>query len=97
MWLLFQWLNAIIGNVKTAINGTHHSLNFKKYADRYLEEMSYRFNRRFYLKSLLQRLLMARISCEPEQKRLFKYVEQCCLSDSTMGVSAYKKFIKKFK
>jgi len=76
---------------------THHSLNFKKYADRYLEEMSYRFSRQFYLKSLLQRLLMARISCEPEQKRLFRSVEQCCLSGSTMDISVYKKLIKKFK
>ena len=86
MWLLFQLLNAIIGNVKTALNGTHHSLNFKKYADRYLGEMSYRFNRQFYLKSLLQLLLMAGINCEPQQKRLLKPVEHCCLSGSTMGV-----------
>lgn len=47
---LFQWLNTIIGNVKTALSGTHHAFNFKKYGDRYLAEMAYRFNRRFHLK-----------------------------------------------
>jgi hypothetical protein len=26
---LFQWLNTIIGNMKTALNGTHHAFNFK--------------------------------------------------------------------
>ena len=67
---LFQWLNTIIGNVKTALSGTHHAFNFRKYGDRYLAEMSYRFNRRFYLKGLLQRLLIAGIGCEPKSERL---------------------------
>jgi hypothetical protein len=31
---LFQWLNTIIGNVKTAPSGTHHAFNFKKHGDR---------------------------------------------------------------
>ncbi len=66
---IFQWLNTIIGNVKTAPSGTHHAFNFKKYGDRYLAEMSYRFNRRFYLKGLLQRLLIAGIGCEPKPER----------------------------
>ena len=39
-----------MGNVKTALSGTHHAFNFKKYGDRYLVEISYRFNRRFYLR-----------------------------------------------
>ena len=75
---LFQWLNTIIGNVKTALNGTHHAFNFKKYGDRYLAEMSYRFNRRFYLKGLLQRLLIAAIGCEPRPEKLLRSAELCC-------------------
>jgi hypothetical protein len=33
-----------------ALSGTHYAFNFKKYGDRYLAEMWYRFNRRFDLK-----------------------------------------------
>ena len=75
---LFQWLNTIIGNVKTALSGTHHAFNFKKYGDRYLAEMSYRFNRRVYLKGLLQRLLIAGIGCEPKPERQLRSAELCC-------------------
>jgi len=75
---LFQWLNTIIGNVKTALSGTHHAFDFKKYGDRYLAEISYRFNRRFYLKGLLQRLLLAGIGCEPQPERLLRSAELCC-------------------
>jgi hypothetical protein len=28
---LFQWLNTVIGIVKTALSGTHYFFNFKKY------------------------------------------------------------------
>jgi len=75
---LFQRLNTIIGNVKTALGGTHHAFDFRKYGDRYLAEMSYRFNRRFYLKGLLQRLLMAGIGCEPKPERQLRSAELCC-------------------
>jgi hypothetical protein len=74
---LFQGLNIIIGNVKTALSATHHAFKFKKYGDRYLAEMSNRFNRRFYLKGLLQRLLIAGIGCEPKSERL-RSAELCC-------------------
>jgi hypothetical protein len=74
----FHWLNTIIGNVKTAPSGSHHAFNFKKYGDRYLAEMSYRFNRQFYLQGLLQRLLMAGIGCEPKPERQLRSVELCC-------------------
>lgn len=50
---VFQWLNTIMGNVKTGLSGTYHAFNFKKYGDLYLEEVAYRFNRRFNLKGLL--------------------------------------------
>jgi hypothetical protein len=47
---LFQWLNTIIGNGKTALSGTHHAFDFQKSGDCHLAEISYHFNRRFYLK-----------------------------------------------
>jgi len=74
----FQWLNTIIGNVKTGLCGTYHAFNFKKYGDRYLAEVAYRFNRRFDLKGLLQRLLNACIDCRPKPERLLRSEELCC-------------------
>ena len=41
----FKWLNVILGNLKTALSGTHHAFAFRKYAHRYLDEVQYRFNR----------------------------------------------------
>lgn len=41
-----QWVNTILGNLKTALTGTHHSLRFGKYGLRYLRAHQYRFNRR---------------------------------------------------
>lgn len=55
----FKWVNTILGNVKSAFSGTFHSFKFGKYAQRYLSEMQYRFNRRFDLKSLIIRLAVA--------------------------------------
>ena len=58
----FQWVNTILGNLKTAISGTYHAFDFKKYGHRYLAEMQYRFNRRFDLAVILPRLLRAAAS-----------------------------------
>jgi len=35
----FKWLNILLGNLKTALSGTHHAFKFAKYADRYLAEV----------------------------------------------------------
>jgi transposase-like protein len=55
----FKWLNTIMGNLKTAITGTHHAFKFAKYAGRYLAEVQYRFNRRANLRTIIPRLLVA--------------------------------------
>ncbi len=55
----FRNVNTVLGNLKTAISGTYHAFNFAKYADRYLAEVQYRFNRRFDLASILNRLIRA--------------------------------------
>jgi len=55
----FNWVNTILGNLKTAIHGTYHSFDFEKYAHRYLAEVQYRFNRRFTMESMFIRLLVA--------------------------------------
>jgi transposase-like protein len=75
---LFQWLNTIIGNVKTGIAGTYHAFKFDKYADRYFAEIAYRFNRRFDLKNLLQELIVDSVACQPCPERLLRSEELRC-------------------
>lgn len=55
----FRRVNTVLSNLKTAISGTYHAFKFAKYADRYLAEVQYRFNRRFDLGSILVRLVRA--------------------------------------
>lgn len=55
-------VNTVLGNLKTAMTGTYHSIKFAKYAHRYLAEVQYRFNRRYDLRSILPRLIHAAIS-----------------------------------
>ena len=45
----FHWVNTLLGNIKSSIQGTYHGFKFDKYAARYLAELRYRFNRRFDL------------------------------------------------
>lgn len=61
----FKWLNIILGNLKTALSGTHHAFAFPKYAHRYLAEVQYRFNRRFNLGSMVPRLAVALMRATP--------------------------------
>jgi hypothetical protein len=61
----FRCINTVLGNLKTAISGTYYAFNFAKYADRYLAEVQYRFNRRFDLSVILRRLLRAAATTRP--------------------------------
>ena len=60
-----SWLNTVLSNVKRALDGTYHAFQFSKYAHRYLAEAAWRFNRRFDLKILVPRLLVAVARCKP--------------------------------
>lgn len=53
----FKWLNTLLGNLKTALNGAHKHFAFSKYAPAYLGAFAYRFNHRFHLRSLLTELM----------------------------------------
>ena len=55
----FNWVNTVLGNLKTATAGTYHAFDFHKYGYRYLAEAQYRFNRRFDLSTIFSRLLRA--------------------------------------
>jgi predicted RNA-binding Zn-ribbon protein involved in translation (DUF1610 family) len=58
----FQAVNILLGNLKTAIAGTYHAFDFAKYSHRYLAEVQYRFNRRFDMRAILGRLLVAMVA-----------------------------------
>ena len=60
-----RWVNVELGNVKRAISGCYHAMRQAKYAPRYLAEAAYRFNRRFRLTEMLQRLAHAMVVCKP--------------------------------
>jgi hypothetical protein len=32
----FQWINTVLGNLKTSLSGSYHAFDFRKYATRYL-------------------------------------------------------------
>ena len=55
----FHWVNTLLGNLKSSIQGTYHGFKFDKYAARYLGELQYRFNRGFDLPQMIPRLLRA--------------------------------------
>jgi ribosomal protein L37AE/L43A len=74
----FTWVNTLLGNVKTALAGTYHAFNFRKYAHRYLAEYQYRFNRRFDLKAILPRLLRAAATTGPRTEAWLRSAEHSC-------------------
>ncbi|MGD2084054.1 MAG: IS1595 family transposase, partial [Chromatiales bacterium] len=65
----FQWINSVLGNLKTGLTGSYHAFDFQKYATRYLAAFTYRFNRRSDLGPLYQRLLVAAAQCPPYPQR----------------------------
>jgi transposase-like protein len=71
----FKWVNTMLGNLKTALNGTYHSFDHFKYASRYLAEFSYRFNRRFNLAAMIPRLLRAAALTKPLPWKVLRWSE----------------------
>lgn len=71
----FSRVNTVLGNLKTAISGTYHAFKFDKYADRYLAEAQYRFNRRFDLSSILSRLVRAAVLTGPQPMQAIRLAE----------------------
>lgn len=59
------WVNTVLGNIKRAIDGRYHAFDFTKYAQRYLSEAAWRFNRRFHLDSITTDLIFAVANSTP--------------------------------
>jgi len=74
----FKWINTVLGNLKTSLSGCYHAFNFQKYAARYLAAFCYRFNRRFDLHALHQRLLVAAAGSAPQPLRLIRLADVHC-------------------
>src|SRR5215217_1041371 len=68
-WTPFRWVNTTLGNIKTAIAGTYHHVS-AKHAQSYLTSFAYRFNRRFQLDSIVERLAWAAVHAAPHPYRV---------------------------
>lgn len=67
----FYWVNTILGNLKSSLRSTYHAVR-PKYAQRYLSEFQYRFNRRFNLCDLISRLAYVALRTAPMPEKLLK-------------------------
>jgi transposase-like protein len=67
----FYWVNTVLGNLKSALRSTYHAVG-PKYAQRYLADFQYRFNRRFDLKAMIPRLAFAALRSPPMAYKLLK-------------------------
>jgi hypothetical protein len=74
----FRWVNTMLSNLKTSLSGTYHALKHTKYADRYLAEFAYRFNRRFDLAAMVRRVLRAAATTKPQPLRVLRFSEAVC-------------------
>ena len=67
----FYWVNTVLGNLKSALRSTYHSIN-PKHAKRYLAEFQYRFNRRYDLSTLSTRLAYVSLRTPPMPEWLLR-------------------------
>ena len=70
----FNWVNTILGNLKSALAGTFHKLS-KAHLPRHLATFQYRFNRRFVLGDMIKRLGYAALRTVPMPKNLLTIAE----------------------
>ena len=71
----FRWINTLLGNLKTSLHCTFHAFNFDKYARRYLGGYCFRFNRRFSLAVMTERIANAVCCCMPCTERDLREAE----------------------
>lgn len=71
---LFKWVNTMLGNIKSSLDGTFRKVS-EKHAPRALAEFEYRFNRRYDLAAMMPRLGWAAARTVPMPYRLLKLAE----------------------
>jgi hypothetical protein len=65
----FKWVNTALSNIKTALAGTYHHVS-PKHAQRYLASFAWRFNRRYQLDTMTERLAYACAHTVPHPYRV---------------------------
>ena len=73
----FRWINILLGSLKTSFSGTFHAFNFDKYARCYLGGYCFRFNRRFSMAGMTERIGNAVCCCMPLTERDLRVAELC--------------------
>ena len=70
----FKWVNTVLGNIKAAMVGTYRAVR-AKHVPRYLAEFEYRFNRRYRLETMINRLAYVSLRTAPMPYRLLKLAD----------------------
>ena len=70
----FKWVNTVLGNIKAAIVGTYRAVR-AKHAPRYLAEFEYRFNRRYKLEAMIEKLAYVSLRTAPMPYKLLKLAD----------------------
>jgi hypothetical protein len=70
----FRWVNTMLANVKNSLLATHRVVG-AKHLPRYRGAFAWRFNRRFVLKTIHERLAIAAATTPPMPYRLLKLAE----------------------
>ena len=70
----FRWANTVLANVKNSLLATHRAVA-AKHLPRYLGAFAWRFNRRFTLKTIHERLALAAAATPPMPYRFLKLAE----------------------
>ena len=73
--LQFRWINTLLENLKRALSGTFHAFNFDKYAGRNIGGYCFRFNWRFSLAVMTERIANAVCCCMPCSMRDLRAAE----------------------
>ena len=70
----FKWVNTILGDIKAAMVGTYRAVR-AKHVPRYLAEFEYRFNRRYRLETMIDRLAYVSLRTAPMPYRMLKLAD----------------------
>jgi len=64
---ILPWVHQVIGNLKTWLRGTHHGRIARAHLQSYLDEFTFRFNRRNYREHAFLSLLVLATNSKPDR------------------------------
>jgi hypothetical protein len=70
----FKWVNTVLGNIKAAMVATYRAVR-ARHVPHYLAEFEYRFNRRYRLETMIERLVYFSLRTAPMPHRLLKLAD----------------------